>query len=332
MTRSADDPAVDVLARAIADRTEDAGRSLIVGDPGETLADVLGDAARWDRHATGAGTATAFPPDGPFDTVALRLPKGRESLRMALHWLGARLAPGGRLWLAGANDEGVRSARTRLEEVFTDVEDVDARRHCRVYRAGGPRPDLLGAPEPWLESFDAGDLRWQAWPGTFAHGRIDDGTALLISTLPQIAGWEGDPLRRVLDLGCGVGILGLAIRRLRPDGALDLVDHDALAVEAAQRNLPGASAWVSDGLARYPGSDLPLVMSNPPFHAGVATALGLPARLMAETATRIARGGSVVAVVPRTIAPQGLFPAKLGRPELLAEDGRYRVWRARRTS
>lgn len=332
MTRSADDPAVDVLARAIAERPGAAGRSLVTGVAGDTVAAALGGAERWDRHATGGGAATAFPPDGPFDTVAVRLPKGRESLRMALHWLGALLAPGGRLWLAGANDEGIRSARSRLEEVFADVEDVDARKHCRVYLASGPRPDLRGAPEPWLEAFEEGGLRWQAWPGTFAHGRIDDGSALLISTLPQIAGWEGDPLRRVLDLGCGVGILGLAIRRLRRDAALDLVDHDALALDAALRNLPGASGWVSDGLARYPGSDLPLVVSNPPFHTGVATALDLPARLMGETASRLARGGSVVAVVPRTIAPQGLFPAKLGRPELLAEDGRYRVWRARRTS
>ena len=82
----------------------------------------------------------------------------------------------------------------------------------------------------------AGVVRdWVSYPGVFAAGRIDEGTALLIGALPPLR--RGD---RVLDYGCGSGVIGAAALAAAPDIVLDLLDDDAVALEAARENVAGA--------------------------------------------------------------------------------------------
>jgi 16S rRNA (guanine1207-N2)-methyltransferase len=68
-------------------------------------------------------------------------------------------------------------------------------------------------------------------PGVFAWERLDRGTRLLIEAMDVC------PADRVLDLGCGCGILGLAAAGMAPQGRVTLVDSSVVAVEAARRTL-----------------------------------------------------------------------------------------------
>ena len=49
---------------------------------------------------------------------------------------------------------------------------------------------------------------------------------------------------RVLDYGAGSGVIGAALRLREPTVDLHLLDSDALALEAAAKNLPGSSRYV----------------------------------------------------------------------------------------
>ncbi len=63
----------------------------------------------------------------------------------------------------------------------------------------------------------------------FSSHHVDDGTMLLLKTLAQR---QAIPLEgRVLDAGCGVGPLALAIKKFRP--ALRVAARDRLALAAA---------------------------------------------------------------------------------------------------
>jgi len=53
----------------------------------------------WRRMVIRDRPAHPWPPEGPFEAVTLRLPKGRESLRMALHAVVSRICQEGCLWL-----------------------------------------------------------------------------------------------------------------------------------------------------------------------------------------------------------------------------------------
>jgi 16S rRNA G1207 methylase RsmC len=147
----------------------------------------------------------------------------------------------------------------------------------------------------------------------FSSHEVDVGTRLLLRTL---AGPEHASRRRVLDLGCGYGPLGLALRAAAADRVVHLVDRDALAVEysrenAARNRLDDVEVYGSLGYADVRGSGFDLIVSNIPAKAGPPVI----EQLLLGGAGLLAPGGLVAVVV---IAPLGAGVAEVleGAPEV----------------
>ena len=235
---------------------------------------------------------------------------------MTLHALAARLAPGGRLVLAGRNDQGIRPAGRRLSELFTEVEDHGGRAHGRMYTARSPLRGARGEMDDWAETVEVEVLgateRFTSWPGLFAHGRLDEATALLLAHLPPLG-------RRVLDLGCGIGPLARALAARGHE--VHASDVDALAVEATRRNVPSATVHLADGLP--PGS-WDAIVTNPPLHRGADRDHAWVRSLLRRAPDHLRPNGSLVMVTRATLPiPEWALP---GRSVRLASDGRATVW------
>lgn len=282
----------------------------------------------WSRRLAEHARVSPWPPTGPFCTAAVRLPKARAELEMTLHAAAAALAPEGRVVLYGAKDEGIRSAAKRLEPIFADVATVAIGNHCRVLTAVRPGSvaALRSTLEDWRETFDPRvpglSSEWVSYPGVFAHGALDAGTATLVEALDAAA----DLVRgRVLDYGCGSGILaGYASAR---GAVVDMMDVDSVALEAAGENVPDARAILGADLgASRPPYDL--VVSNPPIHEGKAESLSTVMALVRDAPDVLAPGGSIVLVGQRRLPLARGLEEAFGDVALMADD-RFRVWRAR---
>ena len=143
----------------------------------------------WSRYALGSQPGTPWPSGGPYDAATLRLPRSKETLTMNLHAAAAHLKPGAPLWVYGANDEGIKSAHRRIAPLFGEVEVVDARRHCRVLAMR--RPETIEGLHSSLSAFRRslqlplpdGPRDVASYPGVFARGKLDPGTAMLLEAL-----------------------------------------------------------------------------------------------------------------------------------------------------
>ena len=116
-------------------------------------------------------------------------------------------------------------------------------------------------------------LVWGHWleltsgSGVFAHGRLDTGTGVLLREVPP-------PLtaRRVLDLGCGFGVIGLAIAVAVPECRVTAVDVNERAILLANEN--AASLGVADRFHACLPDQVPAdeeydeIWSNPPIRVG----------------------------------------------------------------
>lgn len=296
-----------------------------VGDAIRALSSVA-DVQTWFRMGLGGAEASPDPPEGPFDGILVRLPKGNQAFQMMFHQLAPKLAPNGQFVVGGANDEGIRPVAGRIADLADHVEVVATRRHCRVVRATGIHDvGAKGELDAWSETVEATvaevELAWQSWPSLFAHGRLDPGTRLLLEALPPLEG-------AVLDFACGAGVVGAFLAARGDDVQLTLSDVDALAVHAARINVPSARrVQIADGMPTE-GGPWQAIVSNPPVHLGKAGHRGVLEALAATAPHRLGRKGSLWIVVQGTVPVKRDLASAFQTVERVRRTGSYAVWRA----
>jgi 16S rRNA (guanine1207-N2)-methyltransferase len=289
----------------------------------------------WNRRVDVLAPASAvhaspWPPPGPFDLALLRLPRSKDEQEMAAHACFSVLERAGNLNVYGGNDEGIRSAARALERLAGGVETLAVRGHGRVLSAPRP-PDASRLRTPiaaWRRvtrlALQGNPTDWVSYPGTFAAGRLDPGTALFLTALPSLA-----PMAQVLDYGCGTGPIGFAVAR-QQRAPIDMMDADSLALEAVRENVPAARRVLGARLADAPEEAYDAILSNPPLHRGGVEDHTALERLIAEAPQRLKRGGILQLVVQRRVVLERHLAAGFGSSRLVAQSAGYRVWRAAR--
>jgi len=250
---------------------------------------------------TGANVSFgAFPESagGNYQRIILNLPRQKALLSMMLDCAAGLLAPGGVLWLAGENKAGIKSADKLLKIRFGQVRKLDNARHCTLFEASEVLQDIPFDPARYLQKWPLGCMQTEiqvfSYPGVFAHGRLDEGSALLLETLSDLT-----PEGEVLDFACGAGLIGACIATKHPHTRVSLLDSSALALKATEETLTGnhlsGSVIASDGLSELRQS-YDLVVANPPIHAGVKTDNSMGMRLLESVHEHIRPGGMLLMV------------------------------------
>lgn len=110
-------------------------------------------------------------------------------------------------------------------------------------------------------------LRFHTASGVFARTAVDAGSRLLLEAV------DLRDVQRILDLGCGYGVLGIVTAARAPHARVILVDINPRAVALAEDNIrlnavPNAEARCGDGCAPVADERFDLVLYNPPIRAG----------------------------------------------------------------
>jgi 16S rRNA (guanine1207-N2)-methyltransferase len=136
--------------------------------------------------------------------------------------------------------------------------------------------------------------------GVFAQGRVDVGTAVLFRETSAPAGG------RILDLGCGYGVIGLAIATAVPDATVTGVDVNERAVLLANEN--AAALGLADRFTATtppgvpPDATYDELWSNPPIRIGKAALH----ELLLTWLPRLVPGGRAVLVVGKNLGADSL--------------------------
>jgi 16S rRNA (guanine1207-N2)-methyltransferase len=313
---------------------------LLAGLPTDDLLGRLPDAAGWSWHAgdhhrlqarfNGRCTFAVEPPPTAFDAAVLFLPKSRELTDYLLNALAARLQ-GGLLYLIGEKRAGVERAARQLAP-FGEARKLDSARHCQLWQVrvtNTPEiPDLKQLAQRFELELADGPLQIVSLPGVFSHGRLDRGTALLLDQLDKL------PPGRLLDFGCGAGIIGASLKRRYPESEVVMLDVDAFAVESSRMTLAAnqlqAEVIAGDGIDAAPG-DCVAIISNPPFHQGVHTHYEASENLLQRAAAHLQPGGELRLVANAFLKYPPLIETHVGRCETLISTDGFRIYRAQRT-
>ena len=225
--------------------------------------------------------------------VLVKAPKALDALREIAEVVAAGAAPDVTLLVGGRVKHMTHAMNDVLRESFTEVSATLARQKSRVLVARGPRPGRPSFPR-CREHPDLG-LAVCAHGAAFAGSKIDAGTRALLAELDRMA----PEARSALDLGCGTGVLAVALARARPDLAVLATDQSAAAVGsggatvAANGLTDRVQVRRDDAAATVPDGSLDLVVCNPPFHVGAAVVTAAADRLFAAAARVLRPGGEL---------------------------------------
>lgn len=137
--------------------------------------------------------------------------------------------------------------------------------------------------------------------GVFSKTEIDEGTKILLDAAVQ-EGIHGS----VLDLGCGYGVVGIALKTVFPDISVTAVDVNPRAAELTEincsRNGVEADVFVSDGFAAVTQS-FDAVITNPPIRAGKKVIY----QMFEDAFDHLHRNGVLFAVIRRKQGAESAF-------------------------
>jgi 16S rRNA (guanine1207-N2)-methyltransferase len=276
-------------------------------------------------------------PAASFPQVIVHLQKSRAATFGDLAEAWRVLSPAGQLLLTGTNSLGVVSAVKRLASQLDQSGIVVCNRArgrvVRFKRDEGPGPESESTPsfEARISALDGSlhEFSIETRPGVFSAKKLDAGSEMLLDALARFVGYK--PPKRILDLGCGTGILGIAAATLYPDAECLLADADARAVECARANVERLG--LADRVrvewwdAREPPLDtrFDLALVNPPFHHhGPEVDLGPALAIFESLFGWLGRNGRALLVANRTLPYESPLE-RVGVVDILRSTGGYKL-------
>lgn len=162
------------------------------------------------------------------------------------------------------------------------------------------------------------NLQFETDSSNFSPNEIDTGTLAMLS-VTNFA--EGD---KILDLGCGYGVVGILAARLIGPERIIMCDISESAVKQAKINaalnqVPNIDIRLSDGLRNVPEHDFTYILSNPPYHADFS----VPKHFIEAGFQKLTLGGKFIMVTKRLDWYKNKLTAVFGGVKINTINGYY---------
>ena len=261
------------------------------------------------------------------DMLLLYWPKAKAEAEFLLSMLMAKLGTNTEICVVGENRSGVKS----IEKMFSQygiIKKYDSARRCSFYWGQCLNDVIPFHLNDWYKTYSLtignDTLTIKSLPGVFSHGEFDKGSELLLESLPRLKG-------RVLDFGCGAGVIGSVIATRNPDAQVDMCDISALALESSKATLEAnglqghvfASDIYSDTANNYH-----YLISNPPFHSGLDTQYSAAETFLSQAPNHLAKQGNMFIVANNFLKYPPIINQAFGHCETTIKNNKFTIYHA----
>lgn len=169
-------------------------------------------------------------------------------------------------------------------------------------------------------------------PGVFSRDSLDIGSRVLLDYLPKTEGSQ-----KLIDLGCGTGILGTAVALKNPELAVTFTDESWLATESAKRTFElncgvenhQVSYKTTDVLSGISDNNYDFVLCNPPFHQQNVQTLSIANKMFKESANKLSKDGELRVVANRHLKYRPVLSSYFNQVDIISNDPKFVVWLAK---
>ncbi len=293
------------------------------------------------RQASGLVTspvqalASTQPLSGHPDVVLIKVPRTLALLEQQLIDLSAVITPDTHIIAAGKVKSVTRSVLALFERYIGPTRTSLASKKSRLIFAD-PAPDKLNQPvsspypTQWQMRLATGQpVSVSNHANVFSRQSLDIGARFMLEHMQVYPG------EKVVDLGCGNGVLGLNALALAPDCEVTFTDESFMALASAQRNVADN---FPDQLARcrfVPSNCLesllqapdtaPVnrILCNPPFHQQNTITDHIAWQMFHDSRALLAKGGHLIVVANRHLDYHVKLKRLFGGVKVLASQQKF---------
>ena len=159
-----------------------------------------------------------------------------------------------------------QSAVEENELVTEDTEATSKEEAEEIVEEYTENDDLISEPEQFIFNYRGKALTFVSDNGVFSKKMIDYGSRVLFEAISI-----DSSKKTLLDVGCGYGTFGIALKSVYPFLEIDMVDVNDRALNLARENLKlnnmSANVYLSNTYDKVENK-YDLIVTNPPIRAG----------------------------------------------------------------
>lgn len=208
-------------------------------------------------------------PTGKVDWILIKIPKTLALLEDQLYRLRAVIHPKTRIIGAAMAKEIHTSTLALFEKILGTTTTSLAKKKARLIFCE-PNPEHWQGQSPYPSNYTLNETGWTIsnHANVFSRAKLDIGTRFFMEHIEQLPKSE-----RIVDLGCGNGLLGILAGNQQPDSEIVFCDESHMALDSARENAERIlgdnntlSFQLDNGLSTSVSRSADLVLNNPPFH------------------------------------------------------------------
>lgn len=217
--------------------------------------------------------------------------------------------------------DGESHALTRqVKEAFGQVQTL-AQSHKGGTIFLATKKSELKKPRDFSATFEASlpgteKITLCSLPGIFCHRRADNGGL----ALAEVAAERLEGGMRVLDMGCGCGIVGLLLAQMHPDIAVTFIDSHTRALDVTRRNIKALGLAATELILSDTGTaqgEYDMFVGNPPYYSDYRIA-----EVFIEQAYQSLKvDGVALFVTKQTVQVGDLIHEKFGNSDIMSRRG-----------
>jgi len=185
-----------------------------------------------------------------------------------------------------------------------------------------PFPTVWSLPNKSL----ARDFTIANHANVYSREKLDIGARYFIDNLPEVKANS-----KVVDLGCGNGVIGLTILAKQPSAQIQFIDESHMAITSAKmnisNNLPDLTTQcqfhLNDCLTNFDSNSVDLILCNPPFHQHTATTDHIAWQMFKDSHRVLKKGGELRIIGNRQLAYHIKLKRIFGNEKLIASNDKF---------
>ncbi|MEE9423432.1 MAG: methyltransferase [Methylococcales bacterium] len=269
--------------------------------------------------------------DGMLDLVIIKIPKTLALLEEQLYRIRPNLHDKTRIIGAGMVKQIHTSTLKLFERILGPTQTSLAKKKARLIYCQydqNLKPGKTPCPVHYILENTHIEITNHA--NVFSRDSLDIGTRFFLEYIPT----SRLPLR-IVDLGCGNGLLGIIAAQRNPLAELVFVDESYMAIASAQANYKSvykasryAEFLITDCLSDVPENCVDLVLNNPPFHIHNAISVNVARQMFSESKKVLKKGGELWVIGNRHLIHRTTLKGLFGNCEVVASNSKFLIVKA----